>query len=199
MQVYKTEGTVAKNIFHKILKDYPGGVAVDPSELGVNSNVLKKGTLLEVDWTNRKGHIVKTAEVHANYTDASDTGVQVKKGHEFLVGDNVFDGTADAAITSIDRTNADYDILDFGAAASLSGDIAAGSIIEQGDGAAAAKYTPNAIAGTEEYVEDRTSSNISTAAIIGGVVYKDNLPYPMDDGTTVSDHKGSLEPEITFI
>lgn len=203
MQVYKEKGTKPVVIFHGTpLKDYPGGVAVDPSELALESNLLKKGTLLYVDWANKKGHIVKTAELYGAYTDASDDHMKVKKNQEFLVSDYVTDGTNEAQITSIDTTNADYDKLIFGAAASFGVDLAAGDIVEQGDGAAAYKYTPNAVASVAVYVEDRTASNIMTGAAINAKVIEDNLPYPLTTSASTgsaSDQKGTLEPQITFL
>lgn len=199
MNVYKETGTVENVIFHKILKDYPGGVSVDPSELGENSEVLKKGTMLSLDWANKKAHIVKTAKVYAAYDDSADSQIQVDKGHEFKVGDYVYGGTDDEAITSIDRSNADYDILNFDGTASLGADLSADQIIEAGSGSNAAEYTVDVLCAADIYVHDKTASNVFVPVVLNGMVYQNALPYWIDDGTTVSDHIGTLEPQITFL
>lgn len=202
-QVYKTVGETPYEVFHGVpLKDYPGGVAVDPFELGENSDVVKQGTLVEVDWSNKTAHIVKTAKVYSDFTNASDSTMQVYKNHEFREGDYVTDddGTNQAKIFGIDRSNADYDVFDFGSTGSLGGDEAAGNIVEQTDGSNSIKYTPNGVVYTSKYVEDQSTSNIGVAVAINAVIYEAGLPYPLADGSLCnSNHKTTLEPQITFV
>lgn len=202
-QVYETTGaTPYEVIYGSPQRVYPGGLALDPSELGENSDTVKAGTLVEIDWTNKKAHIVKTAKVYSNFTNSSDTSMQVYKNHEFRVGDYVTDddGTNEAEITGIDRSNADYDVLEFGSTGSLGGDEAAGNIVEQTDGSNSIKYTPDGVCTISQFVEDQSNSNIGVAVADMATVLKAGLPYPLADGSlSSSNHITTLEPKILFI
>ena len=69
---------------------------------------VPQGTLLDVDLDTREASIVKNALVVAGGTTSAP---RVAKGHFFKAGDFVF-VTGDAvAVSSVDTTNADYDVL----------------------------------------------------------------------------------------
>ncbi|MFW6145229.1 MAG: hypothetical protein ACOC4Y_00380 [bacterium] len=204
MQVYEEKGEVQLPIFHgRILKDYPGGIAVNPDQLGEGHDVIKKGTLLEVDYSARTAEIVKTAELQAGYDDSDDDHMKVLKNHEFQVGEYVGDGTNNAEITSIDKSNSDYDKLEFGGTTEFGTDLSEGDIVEKySDTDSALANTPNAVCGTEVLIKDKSASNAMVSAVINAKVHESNLPYPLttsSSGGSDSDHKGDLEPDITFI
>lgn len=130
-------------------KMLPGGFK--PLQSFSVGTVLRRATLLEVNFENMTAAVVKLADVLAGGTTEA---VRVAKGHYFAVGDvitKVGDGKSTPSISSIDTSNVDYDVLTLSAA--YTGLKKGDTIVEStavGSGDATSKYTPNMIVGADK-------------------------------------------------
>lgn len=130
-------------------KMLPGGFK--PLQSFSVGTVLRRATLLEVNFENMTAAVVKLADVLAGGTTEA---VRVAKGHYFSVGDvitKVGDGKSTPSISSIDTSNVDYDVLTLSAA--YTGLKKGDTIVESaagGGGDATSKYTPNMIVGADK-------------------------------------------------
>ena len=130
-------------------KMLPGGFK--PLQSFSVGTVLRRATLLEVNFENMPAAVVKLADVLAGGTTEA---VRVAKGHYFAVGDvitKVGDGKSTPSISSIDTSNVDYDVLTLSAA--YTGLKKGDTIVEStavGSGDATSKYTPNMIVGADK-------------------------------------------------
>lgn len=122
--------------------------------------VLHRGTPVFIDFERRTAAVCKAAKVLAN----SRTGAPlVAKGLYFAVGDSVTlakEGAGKATITSIDRSNPDYDMLML--STSITG-LTEGDILVEGDVMGVAKYIPNAVVGAVLEVKANTIPTIDVA------------------------------------
>lgn len=130
-------------------KILPGGFK--PLQTFPVGTVLRRGLLLEVKFEDMTAAVIKLADVLAGGTTQA---VRVAKGHYFAVGDVITklgDGASTPTISSIDTSNADYDVLNLSAAyAGLAkGDIIVESAAVE-SGKATSKYTPNMIVGADK-------------------------------------------------
>jgi hypothetical protein len=135
-----------------------------------------KGLPLSVNETSRIAEVVKTATAIVGSTT---TGTRVEKTNLFIVGDVIAKvvGGNGVAITSIDKTNADYDILVHltNGGAAVAGDI----IFEAaavGTGDAAYLFSANAL------LNDNTKmvGSATITAVIGALdIIEANLPAPI--------------------
>lgn len=112
MQNYSQTEQRRPVVFDTKLEDIPGGVTVAVKNL--TQKKVKAGTPIGKD-VNGLYHVVKVAKLHANAANDATT-YQVKKGHNFKVGDfiTIKPGAKAYAITAIDTSNADYDVLTVG-------------------------------------------------------------------------------------
>ena len=130
-------------------KMLPGGFK--PLQSFSVGTVLRRATLLEVNFENMTAAVVKLADVLAGGTTEA---VRVAKGHYFAVGDvitKVGDGKSTPSISSIDTSNVDYDVLTLSDA--YTGLKKGDTIVEStavGSGDATSKYTPNMIVGADK-------------------------------------------------
>lgn len=95
-------------------KMLPGGFK--PKNTIANGTVLHRGVLVEVNFDEMSAAVIKLAKVLAGSTTSK---VRVAKGHLFAVGDVVAKvGKTDksVSISTIDTSNADYDVLNLSAA-----------------------------------------------------------------------------------
>ena len=95
-------------------KMLPGGFK--PKNTIANGTVLHRGVLVEVNFDEMSAAVIKLAKVLAGGTTSK---VRVAKGHLFAVGDVVAKvGKTDksVSISTIDTSNADYDVLNLSAA-----------------------------------------------------------------------------------
>lgn len=148
----------------KLLQTFPAGT------------VLERGLPVYVDMSNLSGAIVKVSKV---ITGGTTSKPRVGKDHTFVAGDKVQKVGGEAAVTvsSIDTSNADYDVLNLSGA--ISG-LAAGDFITESDGAtgqnvtSAPKYLPNAILGEDREI---LASDLPTIDVAwGALVIKDVAP-----------------------
>lgn len=143
--------------------------------------LLTRGTFVHIDTDNLEGAIVKVAKVVAGGTTAKP---RIEKGSFIQAGDvmQVIGGTTTKTVVSIDRSNASYDVVDFGSA--LTGATADAFIIESDGGTAASegveavdpapKYLPNAVLGADRKVEANDLVTLDVAYDV--VVLKNVVP-----------------------
>lgn len=136
-------------------KILPGGFK-PKTDLPIGT-VVRKATPVYVDFDNGTAAIVKTAQVLSGSTT---TKVRVPKGHYFAVGDRVAkngDGAASPTISSIDKTNSDYDVLNLSAGITgvTEGDIIVESTEKTETTAAKALYVPNFVVGAEKVIDGK--------------------------------------------
>jgi len=171
----KSDSRIIKAILHRIA-DIPGGVTVDTGELG--GLVLKEGTPLGYNATDGMYHVVKTALIVGDATDAA-TEYEVAKGHHFKVGDYFgTDGANGQAITAIDKTtNTDKDVITVGTTLGVAIDADDKVVAFQTVGVdKVAKVTASVIAGSNYDVEE---TNLFTDAWAIAVVRVGNsVPVP---------------------
>ncbi len=161
-------------------KILPGGFK--PKNTLTKGVLLTRATLLEVDFDTMEAAVIKTAVVLSGGTTSK---VRVAKGLYFAVGDTVMKvGKNDASptISSIDTSNADYDVLNLSNA--ITG-LAANDVIAEASAYAAAvgsgeatpaapKYTPNACVGADLEVKDKIDT---IDAAYEAMILKNVVPY----------------------
>jgi hypothetical protein len=106
-----TDGEIP--VFQKEIEVAQGGFILDKANLAANASI-PAGTCLTYNEATRVAKVVKTATVNATAA-ANATTYQIKKGHTFLVGDNVAKtvGGAAFAITAIE-VGATHDVITVG-------------------------------------------------------------------------------------
>ncbi|MDD3907354.1 MAG: hypothetical protein PHF34_03975 [Bacteroidales bacterium] len=153
-------GTQAGQAPHRALWNYnlakqSQSVFLNLATAGIPEGVdVPQGTLLDVDLQTREASIVKNALVVAGGTTSAP---RVAKGHFFKAGDFVF-VTGDAvAVSSVDTTNADYDVLTLSGACTGA---TAGNYLEQAKASGASPelaHIPNLI--SSEWLYDFHDGN----------------------------------------
>ena len=162
------DNRVVKCILHRIA-DIPGGVTVYTADLG--GNALLEGTPLSKP-VNGISHVVKTAKVLTNVA-ATDTTIEIAKGHHFKVGDFIGNGTKAKAISVINTSNAAKDVITLAAAYGTTA-TAGDGLVECSAADSAAKYAAFAIAGSNYDV--KAGENLFVDAWIHAVVREGNAP-----------------------
>lgn len=101
-------------IFQQVLTMAQGGFTLDDAGFTTENDVVPAGTPVGYDESTRKALVAKVGTLQANVAN-NVTAYPVLKNHNFRVGMEikVSGGTA-RAITSIDTSNADYDVLNVG-------------------------------------------------------------------------------------
>ena len=115
MQITQKSETRLPIVFDTKLEVVPGGVTVAIADLNIANLTLYAGTPIGRD-ANNLYHVIKGAVAYANASN-TDTSYQVKKGHNFKVGDfySTGVGTKAYAITAIDTTTSTlYDTITVG-------------------------------------------------------------------------------------
>ena len=153
-------GTQAGQAPHRALWNYnlakqSHSVFLNLATAGIPEGVdVPQGTLLDVNLETREASIVKNAMVVAGGTTSAP---RVAKGHFFQAGDFVF-VTGDAvAVSSVDTTNADYDVLTLSGACTGA---TAGNYLEQAKASGASPelaHIPNLI--SSEWLYDFHDGN----------------------------------------
>lgn len=157
-------------VFQKVIETAQGGFNLQESVLAADSEV-KAGTVIGFDETTRIAKVAKYA-VNKNASSTSDTTYEVYKGHNLAVGMSVkvASGTA-YAITTIDTTSPNHDVITVGTTLSASAVSAGAAIFVDDDGYNKAKglLYNDAVVETGEDV----------AVVIRGTVYENRIaPVP---------------------
>lgn len=153
-------GTQAGQAPHRALWNYnlakqSHSVFLNLATAGIPEGVdVPQGTLLDVNLETREASIVKNALVVAGGTTSAP---RVAKGHFFQAGDFVFVTGGAVAVSSVDTTNADYDVLTLSGACTGA---TAGNYLEQAKASGASPelaHIPNLI--SSEWLYDFHDGN----------------------------------------
>lgn len=148
--------------------------------------VILRGAPLYVDFDNMEAAVIKCVKVLAGGTT---TKPRVSKGHYFAAGDVVMKvGKTDASptVSSVDTSNADYDVITLSAAITglTTNDVLVeatpyAAAVGSGEATLAAeKYVPNAVAAADLEVKDKLDT---LDAAYEALVLKNAVPYPVLD------------------
>jgi len=163
-------------IFQQAYENAQGGFALDKTGL-VDGQVIPAGTVMGYDEATRKAKPLKVAVLHA---DAANNAVeyQVKKGHIFAVGNYLAAavGGAAYAITEINTSNADYDVLKVGTTLGVALTAADGVILFQSSATGADVAALNVAARGLLYSEVTVADNVTVSVTIRGTVYERRIP-----------------------
>jgi len=185
MYVNSDTDTERSLCIEKILEDIPGGLTVAQADFQDDTEEMLEGALIGVD-SNDLGHIFKTAELYEDEAN-NETGYNVLKGHEFVVGDFIVDsGLAGVsyAITEIDTSNGDYDVITVGTTLGHAMDegecLVQAAAEETTPGDALLKYTLKGIAlNSVDLTAD--NDNLGCGVMVRGTVIESLMPYSVDD------------------
>ncbi|MDR2627126.1 MAG: hypothetical protein LBC40_03725 [Dysgonamonadaceae bacterium] len=176
---YKTEYQYMPFIVRE-LEDLVGGLSLSLADLRKDIDSVPPGAFVGVD-ENGLGHILVAAVLSADAT-SSDTEYRVKKGHQFKVGQFVTSGDAASvkayAITAIDVSNADYDVITVGTTLGVA--LPLGSTLHQvtaqdeTGGKGEAPYKPLGITKREVIT---TGSHASNGVLLRGTVNVANMAF----------------------
>ena len=155
-------------------KMLPGGF--NPGQDFPIGTQIHRGTLVHVDFATMKAYVCKTAKA---LDGSTTTAIKVAKGSLFAAGDYIakVGGSANAvAITSVNTTNDDYDVINCAAVTGLAaGDV----IVLSANGSQAAAYVPDAVVGAT-YVHDAKGINAFDVAYEAVVLYPTIQPVPAE-------------------
>jgi len=179
LQISRSEGVDSINVFQKVLEDVAGGAVITSSELP-SGGYIEAGAFVYFNPSTRVAKVVKTAKLYAGAGN-TDVEYQVPKGHAFKVGDYIshtVGGTA-YAITEIDDSNDNYDVLTVGT--TLGETLTEGDVLYEsgatGASAGAYKYTASGILKNGFKV----AANTAISIVVRGTVLEGNLPYGVTD------------------
>ena len=170
LQIKREFGVNQIPVFQKEFEVAQGGFKLDITGLP-SGEIVTPATPMGFDEVARKATVLKSAVLVEAATDAT-TGYKVKKGHFLVVGEDVGadEGGAAYAITSIDKTNANYDVVTL--ATTLGVALDAGHVLfkssANGADVAALHVTPKGLLFDNVKIED----NVSCAVVLRGTVYK---------------------------
>lgn len=164
----------------KCVADIPGGYTLDAGEMV--SDTLKQGALVSGRESDGLCHVIKTALLHADATDAATT-YQVKKGSEFKTGDIISTSALTIqgqTITNVNTDNAAYDVITvdttLGTALTAANNVIFVQVAAEG-ASPALKYTPKGVCSREC---DLTYGNQGIGVMTIGTVNGLTAPYWMN-------------------
>ncbi|WP_448104733.1 hypothetical protein [Pedobacter panaciterrae] len=148
MQNFQKTETRRKIAFVTKIEDVPGGVGVAVADLV--QSFVPEATVLGKD-SNGLYHVVVTAKLTADATNTATT-YQVTKGHNFKVGKFLASDTGAKAyaITDVNTSNANYDVLTVGTTlgvALTAGAVLIEAVAEATGTQSAFKYIPELVSG----------------------------------------------------
>jgi hypothetical protein len=176
--INKTEIAGGSPIFIGAYENAQGGFTLDNSVLTAGAKV-PVGSVMGFDESTRKANVLVVAELYEDATDEA-TSYKVKKGHLFTDGKVLgaeIEGAA-YAITEIDTSNADYDVITVGTTLGVALD--AGVVLFESAASGADKcalaVTPKGLL----YSEVTVGANEPCAVCIRGTVYERRIPVVPD-------------------
>ncbi|WP_262246963.1 hypothetical protein [Parapedobacter soli] len=99
----------------KTVRVHSGGFNINPNDFPRSVEYVKQGTPLSIDWSTRNAKPVKTVKLTAAL-GAGATEILVKKGHLFIVGNHIGNGTKASTITAIESEDDTTDKITIDAA-----------------------------------------------------------------------------------
>lgn len=158
--------------WRKEVQMLPGGFSM--KQTFPVGEVIERGAFVAVDYSDMSAAIVKVGKVLAGGTT---TDARVSKKNNFCVGDTVMKVGADTTTTvkSIDRSNAEYDVVTFAAAIT---ELVENDFVQEADsGTKKPKYVANAVLGTD--LEIKKSGLPTIDAAYGAILLKNVCtPFP---------------------
>lgn len=158
--------------WRKEVQMLPGGFSM--KQTFPVGEVIERGTFVAVDYSDMSAAIVKVGKVLAGGTT---TAARVSKKNNFCVGDTVMkvgDETT-TTVKSIDRSNAEYDVVTF--AAAITGLVENDFVQEADSVTKKPKYVANAVLGTD--LEIKKSGLPTIDAAYGAILLKNVCtPFP---------------------
>lgn len=156
----------------KTVVTLPGGFQLIVTNL-IAGTILPAGSALIIDEAARTATVLKSVSVYANATNSATT-IQVAKGSQFKVGDDIgkATGVKSIDITAIDTSNANYDTLTV--SATLGYALTAGDTLVQATSASstAAIAVPKGLLYNDTFV----INNATCSAGVGGIWYLRRIP-----------------------
>lgn len=158
--------------WRKEVQMLPGGFSM--KQTFPVGEVIERGAFVAVDYSDMSAAIVKVGKVLAGGTI---TAARVSKKNNFCVGDTVMkvgDETT-TTVKSIDRSNAEYDVVTFAAAIT---ELVENDFVQEADsGTKKPKYVANAVLGTD--LEIKKSGLPTIDAAYGAILLKNVCtPFP---------------------
>lgn len=179
-------------VWQNVFETASGGFTLDTTGLTTLAAgaVLKAGLPVGFDEATRKARVIKLAVLFENEAD-NETAYKVLKGHNLITGEflSAAVGGASYAISGINTSNADYDVVTLGTTLGVT--LTAGTPLFQSaaSGATAGAYI---VAPRGLLYEDTTpAANESLSVVIRGTVYARRIP-------TVPAAIRTLIPNIIF-
>lgn len=164
-------------VWQNVFETASGGFTLDTTGLTTlpAGSVLKAGLPVGLNEATRKARVIKLAVLQANAANNATT-YPVLKGHNFIVGEFMAYtvGGASYAISAIDTSNADYDVITLGTTLGVA--LTAGQSLFQSaaSGANAGAYivAPRGLI----YEDTAPLANETLSAVIRGTVYARRIP-----------------------
>lgn len=158
--------------WRKEVQMLPGGFSM--KQTFPVGEVIERGAFVAVDYSDMSAAIVKVGKV---LDGGTTTAARVSKKNNFCVGDTVMKIGAETTTTvkSIDRSNAEYDVVTF--AAAITGLVENDFVQEADSGTKKPKYVANAVLGVD--LEIKKSGLPTIDAAYGAILLKDVCsPFP---------------------
>lgn len=147
--------------------------------------MIRKGTPISLDFSKMECSVCKAVKVMSGGTTAKP---RIVKGSLVQPGDELKIGEAKQSISSIDKTNADYDVLTL--AAALTG-------ATEGAFAVVGDDVPNAVVETD--YEYKTNMSFQTVSAGYDVVILKEVAYPMPDEWLLGGWCMKNNPSIKYV
>jgi hypothetical protein len=177
LQPKRTVAAGDSQVWQRVYETSQGGFALNTTGLTTlaSTAVLKAGLPVGFDESTRTARVVKIAVLHANAANNA-TVYQVKKGHNFIIGEHMgaTAGSAAYTITAIDTSNADYDAITLGTTLGVALTAGTGLFQSAAAGGSAAAYivTPKGLL----YEDLSPSTDKTVSVVIRGTVYARRIP-----------------------
>jgi hypothetical protein len=172
---YKTTSAKSgKVVFQKVLETVRGGFTLETTGFS-DGDIIPAGTPVEYNEDTRKAKVLRTARVYAS---SAGSPYQVEKNSNLAVGMNLGKtvGSAAYAITAIDTSNADYDVVTTG---TTIGAVTEGDALFQSS-ASGASAAALSVTGAKGLLYDDVvySKDATLSVVIRGTVYARRIAAP---------------------
>lgn len=147
--------------------------------------LIRKGTPIALDFSKMECTVCKAVKIIAGGTTAAP---RVEKGSLVQIGDELTIGENKQAITAIDNSNADYDVLTL--AADLTGATKDAFAVVAGS-------EPNAVVETD--YEYKTNMSFQTVSAGYDVIILKDVAYPMPDEWLLGGWCMKNNPSIKYV
>lgn len=177
LQPVRTSKSHDTQVWQRVYETAQGGFTLDTTGLTTLAagSVLRAGLPVGFNESTRKARVIKIGVLYENEAN-NETAYKLLKGHNFIVGEHfgATVGSAAYTISTIDSSNADYDVVTIGTTLGVA--LTAGTPVFQSaaSGASAAAYiaTPRGLL----YQDTDPVAEEPVAVVIRGTVYARRIP-----------------------